>query len=116
MNGRLNPVMNKANMILKRNRWMVNKKAAQNKLEWPVAAPFSAPTSPNNLNKPVAHIVLDEQNLEQAKDIVKAVNALPGFFARRLSTIPANRPNFEKCRVIVRNLPFGVGVWGRCEG
>ena len=40
--------------------------------------------------------------------IVKDVNALPGYFAIRLSTIPSNRMNFEKCRMIVRNIPFNV--------
>ena len=33
---------------------------------------------------------------------------MKGLFPRRLSSIPANRLSFEKCRVIVRNLPFTV--------
>lgn len=105
---RLNPIMNKANMIQKQKKWIVSRKVPQNKLEWPLAAPFTFPTDPKDLKKPVAHIVVDEKNLDQVKDIVKGVNAISGFFARRMASIPANRLNFEKCRMIVRNLPFSV--------
>lgn len=36
--------------------------------------------------------------------------AIQGYYPRRLSSIPANTLSFEKCRVIVRNLPFAVDV------
>ncbi len=41
---------------------------------------------------------------------MKGIESIPGYFARRLSTIPSNRLNFEKCRMIVRNIPFSVSV------
>ena len=96
---------------------------SENRLEWPCPAPFTT----DNLsygyetveNHPVAHVIVAEANMPSIKEVlivirsfikmVREIDALPGFFARRLSTIPANRVNFEKCRMIVRNIPFKVG-------
>ena len=39
---------------------------------------------------------------------MKNINAIKGYFAIRMSTIPSNRIHFEKCRMIVRNLPFSI--------
>ena len=99
-------------------------------MEWPCVAPFS-PASENasygiavsseKENKPVAHVIVAESNLDQVKDvrmwkhhewqIVHGLAQVKGLFPRRLSSIPANRLSFEKCRVIIRNLPFNVLEW-----
>lgn len=124
---RLDPIINKANKKQKGRQLVLKKGAEANTLEWPCVAPFS-PASENasygiavssdKENKPVAHVVVAESNLDQVKDvrisrqideqIVHDLAQVKGLFPRRLSSIPSNRLSFEKCRVIIRNLPFNV--------
>ena len=128
MSCRLDPIINKANKKQKGRHLVLKKGAEANTLEWPCVAPFS-PASENasygiavssdKENKPVAHVVVAESNLDQVKDvrmgrraewqIVHGLAQVKGLFPRRLSSIPSNRLSFEKCRVIIRNLPFNVG-------
>ena len=75
---RLDPIINKANKKQKGHRWVLKKGAEENTLEWPCVAPFS-PVSENasygiavaseKENKPVAHVIVAESNLDQVKDV-----------------------------------------------
>ena len=105
-------------MIQKGSKWVAKKKVPQNSIEWPCPPPFAE--IHQEKEKSVAHIHIDDKNMNQIKEvsilfkhyqqIVKGIESIPGYFARRLSTIPSNRLNFEKCRMIVRNIPFSVSV------
>ena len=62
---RLNPAINKENMIQKGSRWIPKKKTHQNTIEWPCPSPFAE----GDHAKPVAHVHIHDNNMSQIKEV-----------------------------------------------
>ena len=54
-------------MIQKGSKWVAKKKVPQNSIEWPCPAPFAE--IHQEKEKPVAHIHIDDKNMNQIKEV-----------------------------------------------
>ena len=120
---RLDPIINKANKKKRGHSLVLKKGCEENELKWPCVAPFAVTSDDESYGivseqpkewKPVAHIVVPEANRSQMKQVGERDE-----MRCRLSMISLKsrdcflvdyQVSFEKCRVIVRNLPFTVGL------
>ena len=69
---RLNGIVNKNNLKPRNGKPASKKETHRNTIEWPCGHPFQNETEAElgiADSKPVAHIVLAENNLEQAKEV-----------------------------------------------